>query len=54
MENRITHLVSKNRNPENPGEPKPIGAILAELLAQYQVRFPDARIAIVETSAAAI
>jgi hypothetical protein len=31
------------------GEPHRIGEILAELLAQYQGRFPAARIAVVET-----
>ena len=34
------------------GEPHPIGEILTELLAQYQVRFPDAGIAVVKTPAA--
>jgi hypothetical protein len=32
---------------------QPIGEILAELLAQYQVRFPEVRIPTTETSAAA-
>lgn len=55
MENRITHF-------ENPGvdrdqrssEPQRIGIILAELLAQYQTRFPEVRIAVVETPVAAV
>jgi hypothetical protein len=33
------------------GEPQRIGDVLAELLAQYQVRFPAAGIAVVETPA---
>jgi hypothetical protein len=32
------------------GEPQPIGDVLAELLAQYEDRFPAARIAVVETA----
>ena len=35
-------------------EPQPIGAILAELLAQYQARFPEVHIAVVETPAVAV
>jgi hypothetical protein len=31
------------------GEPQQIGAILAEFIAQYRVRFPQARIAVVNT-----
>jgi hypothetical protein len=54
MNNRISYVEKKNREPDNRREPQPIGAILAELLAQYQARFPEARINIVETSAAAI
>jgi len=34
--------------------PQPIGAVLAELLAQYQARFPQVRITVVETPAVAI
>ena len=33
--------------------PQPIGEILAELLAQYETRFPEARIVVVETPVAA-
>ncbi len=54
MNNRISYVDKKNNEPEDRAEPRPIGAILAELLAQYQARFPDARVSIVETSAAAI
>jgi hypothetical protein len=45
--------MDRTRNNENRrgGEPQAIGDILAELLAQYEDRFPVARIAVVETSA---
>lgn len=56
MENRITTLLEDL--PENPrrrsNEAQPIGEILQELLAQYQVRFPAIQIAIVETPASAL
>ena len=35
-------------------EPQPIGAILAELFAHYQARFPEVRIAVVKTPAVAV
>ena len=54
MNNRISYVEKKNKESDGPPEPQPIGAILAELLAQYQARFPEVRINIVETSAAAI
>jgi hypothetical protein len=54
MNNRISQLESQNRELNECREPQLIGQVLAELLAQYQARFPDVRIAIVETSAAAI
>ena len=34
-------------------EPQVIGDILAELLAQYEARFPEVNITVVEVSAAA-
>jgi hypothetical protein len=37
---------------ERGGGPQPIGVILAELLAQYERRFPEARIGVVEAPAA--
>jgi hypothetical protein len=43
----------RQRGDERRGEPQPIGEVLAELLACYQQRFPGARIALVETPAAA-
>jgi hypothetical protein len=38
---------------EGAGEPQAIGDILAELLAQYQARFPEVNIRVVEVPAAA-
>jgi hypothetical protein len=55
MENRITQFESPvGDRDQRSGEPQRIGAILAELLAQYQSRFPEARIAVVETPVAAV
>ncbi len=54
MENRISQYDNEEREDRPHGEPQPIGTILAELLAQYQVRFPEVRIAVVETTATAI
>jgi DNA-binding transcriptional LysR family regulator len=56
MENRISQYEKENREQEDRrrGEPQPIAAILAELLAQYQTRFPEVRIAVVETPAVAV
>ncbi len=39
---------------ERDGEPQPVGEILEELLAQYEARFPNIRITVVETAAAAV
>ena len=40
MENRISQYEDKdNEGKDRPREPQPIGAILAEHLAQYQARF---------------
>ena len=47
MNNRISELVERKEGDD--GRPQPIGEILAELLLQYQVRFPEARIAVLET-----
>lgn len=49
MENRIRIVPEECRG----NGPQPIGEILAELLAQYQTRFPEARVTVVETPAAA-
>jgi hypothetical protein len=60
MENRVNRMESDRLSPRLPtsGEecrgPQPIGAVLAELLAQYQARFPQVRITVVETPTAAI
>ena len=55
MNNRISQYENEVREREDRrhGEPQPIAAILAELLAQYQTRFPEVRIAVVETPAVA-
>ena len=53
MENRISQYENEERERKD-GEPQPIGAILAELLFQYQVRFPEVHIAVVETPAVAV
>jgi hypothetical protein len=55
MENRISQFENEEREREDRRRgPRPIGAILAGLLAQYQVRFPQVRIAVVETPAVAV
>jgi len=53
MENRISPLQSESQEREERRGPQPIGAILAELLARYQARFPKIHIAVVETPAGA-
>jgi len=52
MENRFTQWV--DRPQETVETPPTIGQVLAELLAQYQVRFPDVRITVVETPLTAV
>ncbi len=54
MENRISQYEDKDNDGKDRREPQPIGAILAELLAHYQVRFPEAKIVVMETTATAI
>jgi hypothetical protein len=56
MKNRISQFENEEREREDRrrGQPQPIGVILAELLAQYQTRFPEVHIAVVETPAVAI
>jgi hypothetical protein len=51
MKNRISTVDDDFEERANR-EPQPIGEVLAELLAQYQVRYPEARLSIVETAAA--
>ncbi len=55
MQNRISQFENEDREREDRcRQPQPIGAILAELFAQYQTRFPEVRITIVETPAVAV
>lgn len=54
MENRISRLENNDRGHEDRRGPQPVGAILAELLAQYQARFPEVHITVVETPAVAV
>lgn len=50
MESRITEIDNHaDRHDQRGGGPQRIDAILADFLAQYQARFPEARIAVVET-----
>ena len=55
MKNRIRRRAKEcaEQLPHN-GKPQPIGEVLAELLNQYQRRYPHVKIAIVETSASAV
>jgi hypothetical protein len=39
---------------EQSGGPQPVGEILEELLAQYEAKFPDIHITVVETAATAV
>jgi hypothetical protein len=54
MNNRISHVENKNTDRDDRREPQPIGEVLAELLAQYQARFPEVRITVAETPTTAI
>jgi hypothetical protein len=49
MENRITE--STQERGCRIDEPQPIDTILEELLAQYERRFPGARVSVLETAA---
>jgi hypothetical protein len=50
MKNRITKWQEDSGQRDRwRDRPRPIGEILAEILAYYQVRFPEASIAVVET-----
>ena len=46
MQNRISDITE--RRDRRDDEPQPVGVILEELLAQYQQRFPDIHIMVVE------
>jgi hypothetical protein len=53
MKNRISAWQDDSEQRQQRGEgPRPIGEVLAEFLAQYQVRFPEAKVIVVETPAA--
>ena len=54
MNNRISQIENEGKEREDQQGSQPIGAILAELFAQYQTRFPEVRIAVVETPAVAV
>ena len=53
MDDQITAFDGGDWDDEGAGEPQAIGDILADLLAQYQARFPEADITVVEVSSAA-
>lgn len=53
MKSRIC-VQDEGREQGDRQEPQPIGEILAELFAQYQTRYPDIRIAVVESPAVAV
>jgi hypothetical protein len=46
MENRISNIENRRG-----GDPQRIGDIVAELLAQYEGRFPAAKLTVVQTPA---
>jgi hypothetical protein len=50
MQNRITEIAERLDTQND--EPQPLGEILEELLAQYQRRYPDIHITVVETATA--
>ena len=52
MQNRISDILERRESRDD--EPQPIGEILEELFAQYERRFPDIQITIVETAATAV
>jgi hypothetical protein len=51
MQNRISDSTERQ---ERQDEPQPIGDILEELLAQYEARFGNVHISVVETTATAV
>jgi hypothetical protein len=54
MQNRITATTEMRGRDGGNEEPQPVGEILEELLAQYERRFPDVQITIVEATATAV
>ena len=53
MDETLISFADDERGERTDSEPRAIGEVLAELLAQYQARFPEANIAVVDVSAAA-
>jgi hypothetical protein len=53
MDDRITAFEEGDWDDGRGGEPQAIGDILADLLAQYQTRFPEVNITVVEVPVAA-
>jgi hypothetical protein len=54
MDGRLTGFEDDfERHDEGAGEPQTIGDVLADLLAQYQARFSEVHITVVELPAAA-
>ena len=51
MQNRLSDTTERRDRQDD--EPQPVGVILEELLAQYERRFPDIHIAVMETAATA-
>jgi hypothetical protein len=55
MQNRISNRISEiAAGQDGRNEAQPIGDILKELLAQYEARFPEVRVTVVETAAMAV
>jgi hypothetical protein len=52
MQNRINDITERQERRDN--EPQPIGEILKELLIQYEQRFPNIHVTVVETTATAV
>ena len=52
MDGRFTGFENDFGWDDESGEPQAIGEILADLLAQYQTRFPGVKITVVEILAA--
>ena len=52
MQNRISDTTE--RRDRRDDEPQLVGELLEELLAQYERRFPDIHITVMETTATAV
>ncbi len=48
------HEDSRRAGNDRDRDPRPIGEVLAELLARYERRFPGVRIAVVQTPTEAV